>query len=58
MGEENDKQKVNSFFPALEQRGFKNSDYILNIVTVLKRSKLYLVVASMIALPWKDVGSS
>lgn len=51
-------QNVNSFFPALEQHGFKNSDCIFNSVTVLKRSKLYSVVASMIVLPWKDVGWS
>lgn len=46
---------MNSFFPALEQPGFKNSDCILNSVTVLKRYELY---ASMIVLPEKDAGSS
>lgn len=60
MGGKNDRNKTceYSFFPALEQQGFKNGDCILNSVTVPNRSKLYSVVASMIALPWKDVGSS
>lgn len=58
MLRENDKQNINTFFPALEQHDLKNSDCILNSATVLKRAKLYSVVASMIVLPWKDAGSS